>query len=317
MMKVIRYAFALLAACLSGVILAQPYPSKRITIVVPFSAGAGTDVVARLLGEKLSPRIGQPVVVENRVGAAGVLGTNLVAKAAPDGHTLLFTPGSFSFAQMVVKSEGGYDPLNDFVPVIEVGKTPMFLVTGGKSGIKTFKDAVAVSKSKRMSYGSAGTGSILHIVGELVNKETGVNFEHIPYKGVAPAVNDVLGGHIPFAYGSLSTIKPHLPSGALVALAVTSRERSPLAPEVPTLYELGYKGVVLDSWYGFFGPKDMPADAVKVLNDHLNAILKMPDVVEKMALQGCSPVGGPPEVLAKTNRVDVELVGNLIKELKL
>lgn len=295
----------------------QPYPSKRITVVVPFSAGAGTDVVARVLAEKLSPRIGQPVVVENRLGAAGVLGTNSVAKAPADGHTLLFVPGSFSFAQMVVKSAGGYDPLDDFVPIVEVGKTPMFLVTGGDSGIKTFKDAVTAAKSKRMNYGSAGTGSILHIVGELVNKETGVNFVHVPYKGVAPAINDVLGGHIPFAYGSLSTIKPHLPSGKLVVLAVTSRDRTPLAPDVPTLYELGYKGVHLDSWYGIFGPKGMPADAVRVLNDHLNVILKMPDVVERMAVQGTSPVGGSPEVLAKTNRTDVELVGKIIKDLNL
>ena len=312
---VLAASFAI--ACFSSDASALPYPSKRITIVVPFSAGAGTDVVARVLAEKLSPRIGQPVVVENRVGAAGVLGTNFVAKAPADGHTLLFTPGSFSFAQLVVKSPGGYDALNDFTPVIEVGKTPMFLVTGVDSGIKSFKDAVTAAKSKRMNYGSAGTGSILHIVGELVNKETGVNFVHVPYKGVAPAINDVLGGHIPFAYGSLSTIKPHLPSGRLVALAVTSRERTPLAPDIPTLYELGYKGVDLNSWYGIFGPKGMPADAVKVLNDHLNVILKMPDVVEHIAVQGTSPVGGSPEVLAKTNRADVELVGKIINELNI
>jgi tripartite-type tricarboxylate transporter receptor subunit TctC len=320
-MKIVRFAFALIASfaasSFSSGAQAQAYPNKRITMVVPFSAGAGTDLIARTLAEKLSTRIGQPVVVENRVGAAGVLGTNFVAKAAPDGYTLLFVPGSFSFAQLVVKSPGGYDALNDFAPVIEIGKTPMFLVTGGESGFKTFKDVVAAAKSKKMNYGSAGTGSILHIAGELVNKETGVNLVHVPYKGVAPAINDVLGGHIPFGYGSLSTIKPHLPSGKLVALAVTSRERSPLAPDVPTLYELGYKGVVLDSWYGVFGPKGMPADAVKLLNEHLNVILKMPDVAERMAVQGSTAVGGSPEVLARTNRTDVELVGNLIKELNI
>jgi tripartite-type tricarboxylate transporter receptor subunit TctC len=318
-MKGIRCALVLMAffAGFCADTQAQSYPSKRITMVVPFSAGAGTDVVARTLAEKLAARIGQPVVVENRLGAAGVLGTNFVAKAPADGYTLLFVPGSFSFAQLVVKSPGGYDALNDFAPIIEVGKTPMFLVTGGGSGIKTFKDAVAAAKSKRMNYGSAGTGSILHIVGELVNKETGVNFVHVPYKGVAPAINDVLGGHIPFAYGSLSTIKSHLPSGKLVALAVTSRERTPLAPDIPTLYELGYKGVQLDSWYGIFGPTGMPTDAVSLLNEHLNAILKMPDVVERIAVQGTSPVGGSPAVLDKTNRTDVELVGKIIKELNI
>src|SRR5690606_28754999 len=155
-------------------------------------------------------------------GAAGVIGTHHVARANPDGHTLLFVPCSFSFAQLVTKTgpNGSYHPLNDFTPIIEVGTTPMFLVTGSATGFKTFEQVAVAAKGKQMHYGSAGIGSILHIVGEVVNKAAGVNLSHVPYKGVAPAVADVLGGHIPFAYGSLSTIKPHIASGKLVPLAV-------------------------------------------------------------------------------------------------
>lgn len=322
-MKAVHYAFALaasvVAACYSGHTLAQAYPAKPISFVVPFSPGAGTDLIARVLAEKLSARVGQPVVVENRTGAAGVIGTHFVAKAPADGHTLLFIPGSFSFAHLVTKvgPASGYDPLNDFVPIVEVGKTPVFLVTNASSGFKTFKEVAVAAKTKQMEYGSAGPGSILHIIGEVVNKETGVNFIHVPFKGVAPAVGAVLGGHIPFAYGSLSTIKPHMANGKLVPLAVTGRERSEFTPDVPTLYELGYRGVNLSSWYGLFGPKGMPAGTVKMLNSHFNEILKMPDVVESMALQGSSPVGGPPETLGKTNAADVELFGRIIKELNI
>ncbi|MCY1289721.1 Tripartite tricarboxylate transporter family receptor [compost metagenome] len=311
-------AASLAIACFSsGQAFAETYPSKPISIVVPFSAGAGTDLIARILAEKLAPRIGQPVLVENRVGAAGVIGTNYVAKAPAAGYTLLFAPGSISFANLVVKvgPNGAYDPLHDFTPIIAVGNTPVFLVTGSNSGFKTFRDVAAAAKSKTMEYGSAGPGSILHIIGEVVNKETGVNLVHVPYKGVALAVADVLGGHIPFAYGSLSTIRPYLASGKLVPLAVTSRARSPLAPEVPTLSEVGYKGVDLNSWYGIFGPKGMPVDVVKKLNMHLNEILKMPDVIERMAAQGASPVGGSPEVLGKMNATDTERFGKIIKEM--
>lgn len=294
---------------------AQSYPSKPLSLVVPFSPGAGTDLIARRLAETLSPRLGQPVLVDNRVGAAGVIGTTFVAKAPADGYTLLFIPGSFSFAHLV--SAGGYDPLNDFVPIIEVGKTPVYLVTHANSGFKTFKEVVAAAKTRKLEYGSAGPGSILHIIGEVVNKETGVSFTHIPFKGVAPAVTAVLGGHIPFSYGSLSTIKPHMASGKLVPLAITSRERTQFTPDVPTLYELGYKGIDLASWYGLFGPKGMSADAVRMLNAHLNEILKMHEVIDSMALQGSSPVGGPPQTLGKTNATDVALFGRIIKELNI
>lgn len=310
----------LLAASLAGTspIWAQTYPAKPISITVPFSAGGGMDVLARLLAEKLAPRLGQPVVVENRPGASGILGNRFVAKAPADGYTLLLAANSLAFAQFVlnVGANGGYDPLNDFTPVIELGRTPVFLVTDASTGIKTFKEAVAAAKTKPMGYGSAGAGSILHIVGELVNKETGANLVHVPYKGNAPAVADMLGGHIPFAYSDLSSIRSYLPSGKIVALAVTSRERTRLAPNVPSLYELGYKGVDIDAWYGIFGPKGMPPAVVQALNRHLSEILKMPEVIDRMAALGStSSMGGSPETLQKLNAMEVERLGKLIKDL--
>lgn len=310
-------AAAFATAFFSGAALAEPYPSKPISIVVPFAAGAGTDLIARMLAEKLTPRIGQPVVVENRPGAAGNIGTSYVAKAAPTGYTLLFVPNSISFAHMVSKlgPNVAYDPLKDFTPVIAVGNVPVFLVTGSNGGFKTFKDVVTAGKSRKLEYGSAGSGSILHIIGEVVNKETGANLLHVPYKGVSQAVADVLGGQIPFAYASLSTIKPFLASGKLVMLAVSSRSRTPLAPDVPTLSELGYKNVDLGSGYGIFGPKGLPADVVKRLNDQLNEILKMPDVIARMAVQGASPIGGTPDTLSKMNASDVEHFGRIIKAM--
>ncbi|HSW17704.1 MAG TPA: tripartite tricarboxylate transporter substrate binding protein [Ramlibacter sp.] len=312
-------AISVSAACLCGVARAQTYPTKPISIVVPFAPGAGSDLIARLLAQKLAARIGQPVVVQNRAGASGIIGARFVAGAPADGYTLLYTPSSFAFVQFVVKTEPSvsYDPLNGFTPIIEAGRAPVFLVTSSTSGFKTFQEAALAAKTTRLAYGSAGTGSILHIIGEVVNKATGVDFAHIPYKGVAPAIQDVLGGQIPFAYGSLSTIKPFMASGKLLPLAVTTRDRSKFAPEVPSLNELGYKGLDLGSWNGLLGPKGMPAVAVKTLNMHLNEILKMPDVIERMASEGASPVGGPPEKFGETIAVDHSRFGKMIKELNI
>ncbi|MCY1261918.1 hypothetical protein D9M68_106750 [compost metagenome] len=229
---------------------------------------------------------------------------------------MLLTPGSFSFAQLVLKTgpNSGYDALNGFTPIIQIGSVPLFLVAGANSGFKAFKDVVAAAKTRTVSYATAGTGSIHHILGEVVNKATGVRLEHVPYKGVAPAINDVLGGHIPLTYISLGTVQPYLASGKLVPLAVMDRGRTPLAPNVPTLEESGYK-VEMNTWYGLFGPKGMPPSVVKILNENLNEILKMPDVVARMSTLGAVPIGGSPEALGKANAADYERFAKIIKDL--
>ncbi len=318
-MKHVLKKFALAAACVAGLLetpaTAQTFLEKPLSIVVTFSAGAPTDVIARVVAEKLAARIGRPVVIDNRVGAAGIIGTSYVAKAPADGHTLLFTPSSVAFANLVVKSGGAsYDPVRDLTPIIDIGNSPIFLYASPSSGFKTFQEAVNGARGKNLAYGSAGTGSILHIIGEAVNKATNINLLHVPYKGVAPAVADVMAGHVPFTYAAL--LKPQIDTGKLVPLVVTGRARTRLAPEVPTLQELGYK-VDLDSWYGIFGPRGMSPEMVKGLNEHLNEILKMPDVIERMATFGATPGGGAPEVLGKINAADVERIGRIIKDLQI
>ncbi len=308
------------AACgVSGMVQAQSYPAKPITIVVPFPAGAGMDAVARALAEKLEKRVGQPVLVDNRSGASGIIGTRYVAKSPQDGYTLLFAGTSFSFVQMVVKTGGanGYDPMAEFVPIVEIGRTPVFLVTNATSGFHSFKDVAAAVKSRKLEYGSAGSGSSNHIIGEVVNKATGGNFIHVPYKGTAPAVTDLLGGHIPFAYVALSTVRPYMASGKLIPLANTSGERSKLAPDIPTINEFGFKGVDYDTWYGLFGPKGMPSDAVRMLNAHLNEILLLPDIAKVLAEQGTTVTGGSPEALGKVNAGDQDRWGRIIKDMNI
>ncbi|MDM0115162.1 tripartite tricarboxylate transporter substrate binding protein [Variovorax sp. J22R133] len=314
--QVLALALSAAAACSTAPAWAQAYPAKPITIVVAYPAGGDTDALARVFGEKLSARIGQPVVIDNRPGASGVIGSAFVAKAPADGYTLLLAPSTFSIAQLVLKTNGsGYDVLNGFTPIIETGTLPLFLVAGAGANMKSFKDVTAAAKAQQLSYASPGSGSPMHILGELVNKAAGIELRQVPYRGVAPAVNDVLGGHLPLTYMTLGPVAPYIPGGKMVPLAVADTKRSPLAPNVPTFEELGLKGVEVGAWHGLFGPKGMPADVVKTLNGHFNEILKMPDVVSRMTTLGAIPLGGAPEVLAKTNAADFERFGKVIKEL--
>jgi tripartite-type tricarboxylate transporter receptor subunit TctC len=314
--QALTLALSLAAATAAGPLWAESYPSKPITIVVAYPAGGDTDALARLYAEKLSTRIGQPVVIDNKPGASGVIGTSLVSKAPADGYTLLFAPATFSIAQLVLKTgSGGYDVLHGFTPIIETGTLPLALVSSSASGIKSFKDLTASAKSQQLSFASPGSGSAMQILGEMVNKATGLKLAHVPYKGVAPAINDVLGGHVPLTYITLGPVDPYLQSGKLNVLAVAEKQRSPLAPNVPTFEELGVKDVEITAWHGLFGPKGLPPEVVKTLNAHFNEIIKMPDVVARMATLGALPLGGTPETLAKTNASDLERFGRIIKEL--
>lgn len=314
--QALTLALSLAAATGAGPLWAESYPSKPITIVVAYPAGGDTDALVRLYAEKLSTRIGQPVVIDNKPGASGVIGSSLVSKAPADGYTLLFAPSTFSIAQLVLKTgSGGYDVLNGFTPIIQTGTLPLALVSSSASGIKSFKDLTAASKSQQLTFASPGSGSPMHILGEMVNKATGLKLAHVPYKGVAPAINDVLGGHVPLTYITLGPVAPYLQGGKLNVLAVADKQRSPLAPNVPTFQELGVKDVEVTAWHGLFGPKGMPPEVVKTLNAHFNEIIKMPDVVARMATLGALPLGGTPATLAKTNASDFERFGRIIKEL--
>ncbi len=315
--QAIAIAASLGAALSTGSALAQTYPSKPITLVVAYPAGGDTDAMARLYAEKLAPRLGQPVIVDNRPGASGAIGSAYVAKAQADGYTLLLAPSTFSIAQLVLKTGSGssYDVLNGFTPIVQTAIQPLFIAASTTAGAKDLKELVAMSKTKPLSYASPGSGSPMHILGEMFNKAAGVKLSHVPYRGVAPAVNDVLGGHVPVTFMTLGPVAPHIATGKVVTLAVADTQRSSLAPNVPTLAELGYKDVEVGAWQGLLGPKGLPADIVKTLNSHFNEILKMPDIAAKMATFGALPAGGEPSRLAKANAGDHARFGKIITEL--
>lgn len=313
------FVFALASAFFlwTGGALAEPYPTKPVKIVVAYPAGGDTDALARLFAERLSVRLGQPVLVDNRPGATGTIGSSYVFRAPPDGYTLLLAPSAFTTAQLVVKGGSGssYDVLNGFTPIIETNELPMFLVAGPGAGVKSVGELLIKAKASPMSFASPGSGSSMHILGGMVNKALGVSMTHIPFRGVAPAVTDVVGAHVPLMYMTLGPIAPYVPTGQLVPLAVAQDRRSALAPSVPTFRELGVRGAEVVAWHGLFGPKGLSPEIVNRLNANLNEIIRMPDVRASMALLGALPVGGPPDVLANTNAKDLERFTLLIKEL--
>jgi tripartite-type tricarboxylate transporter receptor subunit TctC len=321
-----RYAMAALANAAALVVattFAGPasaqsnYPTKGITIVVSYPAGGDTDALARLYAERLATKFGQTVVVENKPGASGTIGNSFVAKSAPDGHTLLFTPNTISIATLVLKSGTGatYDAINDFTPIIQVGSQSLFLVATASSGITSVKELVAAVKGGKLgTYASPGSGSPMHILGELFNNAAGIKIAQVPYRGTAPAVVDMLGGHVPFMYTTLGSVAQHVASGKMVLIAVADAQRSTLAPNVPTLAESGYGDVVVGAWQGLMGPKGMPADVTSKLNAAMNEILKMPDVVARMTTLATIPVGGDGAVLGRINAVDHNRYAKVIKD---
>ncbi|NYE25129.1 Bug family tripartite tricarboxylate transporter substrate binding protein [Pigmentiphaga litoralis] len=297
---------------------AANYPVKPITVIVSYPPGGDTDAIARLFAEKLSERMKQTVVVENKGGAGGVLGNSFVSRAPADGYTLLFTPNPFTTAPMVLRlaPSASYDVLNGFEPIIQTATQPLILVANPNAGFKTIAEMIAAAKGgKPVTYASPGAGSPMHVIAEWLNRSAGVKIQHVPYRGVGPSVTDVVAGHVNTAWVTIGAVSQYLANGRLVPLAIGDAKRTPLAPNVPTLVELGYKDVIVGSWNGFFAPKGTPVDVVNVLNAHLNEIVKQPEVVTKLAVFGALPAGGAPSVLGKTNASDYEVMGKIIKDL--
>ena len=313
-----RHALAAFAAPLLSLALgqaaAQAWPSKPVTIINGYPAGGDSDAMARLYAEKLSAKFGQQFIVDNRPGASGTLAASLVAKAAPDGYTLLFVPSTFAMAQHTLKIHGtnAHDVEKDFTPIIKTGNVPL-LAVASPSVAKDMKALMAEAKAgKALTYGTPGSGSPMHIVGEMLNKSAGTHITHVPYRGVAPVVNDALGGHVAIGWVTPAAVMGHLQAGKLVALAVADKQRTKLLPNAPTLVELGYV-VEVSAWMGLLGPKGLPPEVVRTLNTQMNEILKMPDVVAKMNALGIEPVGGDPSVLAQQIATDNERFGKLVK----
>jgi len=239
---------------------------RPVSIVVAYPAGGDSDAIARIFAERLAPRLGRPVVVDNRSGASGSIGSVHVARSAPDSDTLLFAPNTFAIVPHVLKRGANYDPVQDFTPVVLVGTTPLLLVASRQSGLRSLADLRAQAKARRVtSYGSPGSGSPMHLLGEMFNRSAGITLEEIAYRGVAPIVNDLLAGTIAVGYLTPAAVDQHVRAGTLVPLAVSERERSPIMPEVPSFAEAGFTDVVVGAWWGIFGPRGLPASTVTTL----------------------------------------------------
>jgi tripartite-type tricarboxylate transporter receptor subunit TctC len=266
---------------------AQPYPSKPITMVVPQAAGGTNDIVARSIAPALSDALGASIVVENRPGAGGNIGTQGVARAAKDGYTLLLTINSAQAINPSLYKNPGFDPINDFIPLYYVGATPYVLVSPPGSPYKTLSDVVSAAKKRpgELSYASAGNGTISHLLGAMLNTSAGIEMQHIPYKGVAPAINDVLGGQVPLAFASLPSALNYIKTGKLQAIAISSAKRSSAAPEIPTIAET-YPDCVGEVWVALFAPNDVNSEATKKIQIAMGKVLTRPDIREKLSAQG-------------------------------
>ena len=293
---IIKLGFLLSAGLFSFGVFAQSYPSKSVSMVVPQSAGGTNDIVARLIAPAFGEALGASVVVENRPGAGGNIGTQSVARSAKDGYTLLLTINSTQAINPSLYKNPGFDPVHDFVPLYYIGATPYVLVSPPGSPYKTLADVIGAAKKRpgELSYASAENGTISHLLGAMLNTSAGIDMQHIPYKGVAPAINDVLGGQVPLAFASLPSALNYIKAGKLQAIAISSAKRSIAAPEIPTIAET-YPDCVGEVWVALFAPIDVSPEAVKKIQLAMGKTLARPDVREKLIAQGLdlSPVAPP------------------------
>ncbi|MCR0981146.1 Bug family tripartite tricarboxylate transporter substrate binding protein [Roseomonas populi] len=279
---------------------AAGYPDRPVTIVSPFAAGGQSDPLGRAVALHLQRKLGQPFVLENRTGAGSTIGAQYVARAAPDGHTLLFgTTSTFVIAPFVYAS-AGYDPAASFAPVAMASEGPMVLTTHARSGYASVADVVAAAKRSpgRITYASAGSGSLPHLLGALFARVTGTELTHVPYRGGAPAMNDLIGGQVDLFFEAVANVVPHVEGGRAVALMSTGPERSRLLPNVPTAGELGHRDLTLTSWTGFAAPAGTPAPVLESLNQGINEALRLPEVTALMERIGISGIGGSPTNMA-------------------
>jgi len=289
--------------------------SDRFTIVSPFPPGGPVDTLARILSEGLTKRYGQAAVVENAAGAAGNIGIDKVKRAKGDGHTLLVVPAGNLTINPTLMPNFPFNIEKDFVPVTMLAKAPNVLVAAPGAGIKTAKDLVAQAKAKpnTLSYASPGVGSGLHLAGELFKQQAGVDLLHVPYKGTAPALNDVLGGVVPLMFSNLPATLPFIKSGKLVALGVTEAKRTPVAPEIPTLAEQGIQGVNVTSWYGLLAPAGTPQAVVEQLAKDAAEMLAQPDVRDRLQAQGMTSATMKPAEFAAAMRDETKVWAQIIK----
>ncbi len=302
------------ALCMAGTAFAQAWPSKPVRIIGPYAPGGTNDIAARILAERLSQRLGQQFVVENKPGANTRIATEFVAKSAPDGYTLFLCAAPHS-TNPGLYEKLPYDTIKDFAPVVHVVTVPLFFLVPAASPAKTVKDLLELARKDpaHANVGSPGNGSAPHLAIELLNSVSGAALAHIPYKGDAPAIQDLLGGRLGASVDPIAPALPHVKAGKLRAISVTSPQRYAQLPEVPTLAEQGFRGAEAFAWFALLAPAGTSADVIAKLNMEVNAALKQPDVVEKLIGLGMTPVGGTPEQLGSFIRTDIDKWTKLIR----
>jgi tripartite-type tricarboxylate transporter receptor subunit TctC len=317
-MKVGRWLVAGFAAALAAwpsYLLAEDFPTKLVRIIVPQTAGGATDTFARSIGQKLSERWKQPVVIENRAGAGGVIGTEAVAKAAPDGYTLLVTYEGSQAINPSLYENLPFDSVKDFVPIATIAVTPFLLIVGPQIKAKTFQEFLALARADpgKLNYGSAGNGSVNHLLGEMLQVEAGIRITHVPYKGAPQAISDVIGGHVDSAFASAPSVIASVQQGLVRALAVSSGERVAISPETPTIRESGVKDFDVNPWWGIFGPAGLSQSIVTKINSDVAEILKTPDFQEVLAKQGGTSLTSSPEEFGNLLRKDIAKWAKTVK----
>ena len=303
-------------AIFAGSSLAQTvYPAKAIRYVVPFPAGGPLDIVARAIGQELNKSWGQAVVIDNRPGAGGNIGADLVAKAPADGYTILMGAVSTHAINVTLYNNLPYDPIRDFAPVTLITSVPNVLVVHPSVPANNVKELIALAKSRpgQLNFASGSTGSAGHLAGELFNSMAGVRMTHIPYKGAAPAVVDLMAGHVSLMFDNMSSALPNIKATRVRALAVTTLKRSPLLPQLPTISDAGLRGFDIATWFGIFAPAGAPPDIVARLNGEIVRILHTPEMKERLALLGAEPIGNKPDEFAAFVRAEIPKYAKVIQ----
>ncbi len=307
-------------AALGGVVAAtaQDYPTRPIHLVVPFPAGGSADTLARTIGQGLSERLKQSVIIENRLGAGGNLGTDGVAKSPPDGYTILVSPSSIAIAPALY-AKLPFDPVRDFAPVSLVANIPMVVIVNPGTPIRTMAELVGLAKEKRgeLSYASAGNGTTNHLAVELFKAETGIEMLHVPYRGNPQAILDVIGGRVPVMFDFVLTALPQVRDGKVRGVATTGKARSSVLPDLPTVAETVLPGFEAGTWFGFYAPAGTPREIVDKLHATIVAVLQQPDVSEKLTRLGVEIIAGTPEQLGETTKADVAKWGPIVQRARL
>lgn len=293
--------------------LAQAYPNKPVRVIIPYPPGGPTDIMGRIVAQGLSNRFGQPFVVENKAGASGLIGADQVAKAPADGYTLLIN-ASLHVINPSLNPNMPHDPIKDFAPVSQIADVPMVLVVSPQNPAKNVKELVAQAKASQMSFASSGNGAAPHLAGEAFNMATGLKLTHIPYKGSAPALADVIGGHVSLMFDPLPSSTGFVVGGSLRPLAVTTATRVPTLPNVPTMAEAGVPGYEISTWYGVWAPANTPKDIVSKLSSEIARLVKEPEMAKRIAGMGSVPVGSTPAEFEAYNRSEQIKFAKIVKQ---